>query len=107
MRARYASTSPAALVSPADSAWRSSPIVAFSTQTALAARVSDAAISASAAIKQPRSGALPILGSVGGGELVLRLRLEVAGVMALMQLLGRVAGKPIDHSPTPDRGPLE
>src|SRR2546421_1578033 len=57
MRARYACTSSAVVAWPVESASRSSPIVAFSTQTALAARASDAAISASAPTKQPRSGA--------------------------------------------------
>src|SRR5437763_1583471 len=37
--------------------------------------------------------------SVRGGELVLRLRVEVAGVVALVQLLGRIAGGAVDHAP--------
>src|SRR5712671_3934667 len=73
MRARNACTSPAALVSPADSACRSSAIV----------------------------------GSIGGRELFLRFRLEVAGVVSLVQLLRGVAGETVDHAPAPHRRPLQ
>src|SRR6185437_12395704 len=42
-----------------------------------------------------------------GGQLVLRLRREVAGVVALAQLARRLAGDAVDHAPAPDRRPLE
>src|SRR3546814_18580220 len=40
-------------------------------------------------------------------NLVLRLRIEVVGVMALVQLLGRVAGYAIDHASASHRGPRQ
>ena len=48
-------------------------------------------------------GSAPYL---GGGELILRLRLKVAGVVALVQLARRLAGEAVDHASAPDRRPL-
>src|SRR5947209_7745575 len=45
--------------------------------------------------------------SVGGGQLVLRLGVEVAGVVALVQLLGRLAREAIDHAAAPHRRACE
>ena len=45
-------------------------------------------------------------GSARGGELVLRLRLEVAGVVALVQLARGLAGDAVDHAPALHRRPL-
>src|SRR5215831_7704914 len=70
---------------------------------------------AAAGVRLPRAGrrlmergsVIALSYSVRGGELVLRLRVEVAGVVALVQLLGGVARKPVDHAPAPHRRPFQ
>src|SRR5271168_2439353 len=45
--------------------------------------------------------------SIRGCKLVLRLRVEVAGVVALVQLARWLAGKAVDHAPAPDGRPFK
>ena len=45
-------------------------------------------------------------GSIRGCELVLRLRIKVAGVVALVQLARGLTGKAVDHASAPDSRPL-
>src|SRR6476619_3938693 len=40
------------------------------------------------------------------GQFVLRLRIEIACIMAFVQLLGGIAHGAVDHSAPPDGGPL-
>src|SRR4030081_2755953 len=45
--------------------------------------------------------------STRSGELVLRLRVEVASVVALVQLARRLAGETVDHAPALHGRPFE